>query len=460
MSTYPAPRYPRLRKPKSIDELMPRARELLNKPPSHFHALKPSYGIKAGDKILFVALSEYEPMVIEAMCRAMREKGAHVDLLVLDSSPLAPPEDLAAHEAIAIDKEEDDYSYYYSKICDIVRRSTAKALVDSEKYSMVIAGSAGPLPSPISFPWHRFNLYSLEDFASPTMDYPSDLQRMIDEKTHAQVMSARSLRITDPEGTDVRWTNYEDGRPLFPNHIFARPVNIGHGFGGKDDCAGVVAGTLNHMGAFPYCKAYIEGGQVVRIEGGGKYGEVWREKLEKYRKVMWPPFPTRYGGPPENRVPAPGMFWFYECGIGTTAGAFRLPQEGLFQCYANFLHDRMRSGYIHCGFGLSVMGQRQAIEAGLPWVHTHIHLVFPTLEGTTRSGQPITIIDKGHLTTLDDPEVRSLAGKYGNPDELLTEAWFPAIPGINAPGDYMKDYARSPISWIKREAKEHPIWMD
>ncbi len=35
---------------------------------------------------------------------------------------------------------------------------------------------------------------------------------------------------------------------------------------------------------------------------------------------------------------------------------------------------------------------------------------------------------------LDDAEVRSLASRYGTPDELLREAWFPAIPGVNVPG--------------------------
>ena len=70
------------------------------------------------------------------------------------------------------------------------------------------------------------------------------------------------------------------------------------------------------------------------------------------------------------------------------------------------------------------------------------------------------LIDKGHLTALDDPEVRSLASRYGDADELLREAWFPAIPGINVPGDYMEDYAQDPISWIKKETLEHPIWIE
>ena len=85
MSDYPTPRYLSLKRPKSVEDLMPKARELVNQPPGQlFFALKPSYDIKAGDKILFVVLREYDSMVVEAVCRAMRELGARVDLLILD----------------------------------------------------------------------------------------------------------------------------------------------------------------------------------------------------------------------------------------------------------------------------------------------------------------------------------------------------------------------------------------
>ena len=47
------------------------------------------------------------------------------------------------------------------------------------------------------------------------------------------------------------------------------------------------------------------------------------------------------------------------------------------------------------------------------------------------------------MTSLDNPEVRALASRYGNPDELLQEDWRPGMPGINLPGDYA-DYAANP----------------
>ena len=135
----------------------------------------------------------------------------------------------------------------------------------------------------------------------------------------------------------------------------------------------------------------------------------------------------------------------------------------MFQNFANFLHDRLRSGYVHHGFGppIGVNPSKASVEevltdANLPWAHVHIHNMFATLEGKTENGEVVKIIDRGHLTALDDPSVRSVASKYGNPDELLGEAWIPAVPGINAPGDYFRDYASNPEDWIRKESEKLP----
>ena len=56
----------------------------------------------------------------------------------------------------------------------------------------------------------------------------------------------------------------------------------------------------------------------------------------------------------------------------------------------------------------------------------------------------MTLYDKGRMTSLDNAEVRALASRYGDPDRILAQDWVDKIPGINAPGDYMKDYASEP----------------
>jgi hypothetical protein len=51
--------------------------------------------------------------------------------------------------------------------------------------------------------------------------------------------------------------------------------------------------------------------------------------------------------------------------------------------------------------------------------------------------------DRGRMTSLDNPEVRAIASRYGNPDRILAEDWYPDIAGINSPGSYA-EYAKDP----------------
>ena len=40
--------------------------------------------------------------------------------------------------------------------------------------------------------------------------------------------------------------------------------------------------------------------------------------------------------------------------------------------------------------------------------------------------------------------------EYVNPDVILAEDWIPEVPGINVPGDYLKDYAPNPWAHSKK----------
>ena len=84
-----------------------------------------------------------------------------------------------------------------------------------------------------------------------------------------------------------------------------------------------------------------------------------------------------------------------------------------------------------------------------------MHTYFTTMEVEMAGGKKALVMNKGRLTALDDPKVRQIASKYGDPDELLREIWIPAVPGINVPGDYWKDYANDPVSYIRKDIKEN-----
>ena len=80
----------------------------------------------------------------------------------------------------------------------------------------------------------------------------------------------------------------------------------------------------------------------------------------------------------------------------------------------------------------------------------HTHTYFSTYQVHLRNADRwVKIIESGRLQSLDNPEVRALASRYGSPDQLLAEDWRPEIPGLNAPGDYAADYAPNPWRTVK-----------
>lgn len=465
---YPSPRFPKLKRPESLEELVAKTRKLVTSrawdgDPQYMNG---GWGITPEDKVLLGIRSDTDQWVIDAAVRAIREQGATVDVYILDYSPVGDPYTNSAQEVIMMDQVaesiNDDFNFYYTRITNTLKTKTVSALVDSEKYTRVIAGTAGPFPA-IRYPWHRYNYTGVEEFQSGMFELPYEVQKAIDDKTWSQIQSVEKCRLTDPEGTDVTYTNYNDKRAQVVEHEFVKPINIG--YGGVEDSTGVIAGTTNHLGPFPNVKAHIKDGLVVKVEGGGIYGDEWRKRLEKYKDVTMPPYHPLLNasavGTEKIKYPRPGFFWWMEMALGTNPKALRLPKHARFSSFANHLEERKRSGVIHNGFGYNSPGSYVGcVKEHLPWIHCHIHLLFPTVEGVTKSGERVTIVDRGHLTSLDDPEVRNAASKFGDPDKLLSELWIPSIPGINAPGEYMRDYGRDPISWIGKEAKEHPTFED
>lgn len=459
-SDYPAPKYPRF-KEITRAELRARIRSTVARPPVEGMANQPHaprYGVKEGDRVLVVALTEFDQDVVGEFVEALRAEGATVDLMTVDSTPSVPKERLAVLEALSIEPS-GEREEVYTRLTNLVNPRAVSQLVDFMGYDLVVSGTAGPLPR-VPFRWARMEYISREEYSSPQVDFPFELQLLIDKKVYEEVKKCVRVRVTDPEGTDFTFTNYDDERPMALTHEYGKTINFGHN--GREDCAGTVAGTLNHLGAFPRVVAHLKDSLVVRVEGGGEYGDVWRQKIEEYNGVGFPEFPMRtemtLPGDRASKVKMAGrgFFWYWECAIGTVPGVFRLEREGKMMNFANFLHDRKRAGYLHHGFGGSNNSAPLLIEKGLPWTHVHIHNMFATYEGTAADGSKVKVIDRGHLTALDDPEVVALAKRFGDPASLLGEAWIPAVPGVNVEGSYEK-YSSDPAKWIVEDAAKHPI---
>jgi hypothetical protein len=448
---YPKPRYPAIKRDISLSDLIPRIKGKLAAPKLKSEGHTYGYGIKKGDKILVQVSTMYDPLVVEAFVIAARELGAKVDVIILDAGltgDLSETDEID-NPALSFLKDYPDRTDFEPPVPGGTLHRWAVNLAEERGYDMIVGGTGG-MGKKSKIEVNGLTFGYREMVAGPYFDFPTELWEAIAEKSWKMIWEqgrGGRIEVTDPEGTNLTFTLHDkwftDGiqRP-----VWSSKAHISHLMGHpptpiipEEDATGVIAGTISHTNApFPHIKVFIEKGRVTTIEGGGAYGDAWRKYLEKTKDIQYPCFPDK------------GLFWLWEIAIGTNPKIFRLPN--LFSKIVSGAHrERVKSGYIHVGIGTRASSPEEfwAAERSLPYGHLHVHLLFATYKIITAAGKELLVIDKGHLTSLDDPDIIKLAAKYGDPEELLREEWIPAIPGINAEGSY-EDYAKDPFTWIKR----------
>ncbi|HEX9880696.1 MAG TPA: hypothetical protein VGB25_10920, partial [Candidatus Binatia bacterium] len=72
-----------------------------------------------------------------------------------------------------------------------------------------------------------------------------------------------------------------------------------------------------------------------------------------------------------------------------------------------------RSGFLHASIGSGLAAPNHKIIR-------HFDMMFPTVVADGR-----VVIEDGHLMALDDPKVRGIAERHGDPDVILREDWVP-----------------------------------
>ena len=299
--------------------------------------------------------------------------------------------------------------------------------------------------------------------------FPADLWRALEEKVMEIIPWVQEVHVTDPEGTDLRYSvSAEEAelwstRPYFEDYIMLYPLQatadlylyadvwktkrVKHHVAPKAN--GVIVGTFNHTGTYPRMKVTVQDGVVQKVEGGGRVGDQMRTFLqERFREAHYPYHPR------------PGFLYLYQNTVSVNPKGVR-DYRGI---------DVGRAGLMVWGFGAeSTIPEvvEFAEKNDLPlWHRFHMHQYFPTYEARLRgTDETIKVVDKGHLMALDDPEIRALASKYGKAGEILDVDWIPAIPGVNVPGDYEKDYGADPSVYFKKEwsqieAGTYPYWVD
>ncbi|MFC1968471.1 hypothetical protein ACFLVX_03675 [Chloroflexota bacterium] len=431
-----------------IEQLLPYARYAIGKKRG-WGTKVGGYDIKPGERVLMIVENKTDPLVIEVFTRAMEEVGARVDLIIHDKGGTS--REWKAEDEVLVDTERE---YCWSAPLWVFEAA--------KEYDVVLNSSAGPHP-PLPGRYYIFWWTTAEQLSSQALMFPDEVWNLINIRTQEMIRKARKVRVTDLEGTDITFTMFDEywqeeywgkwGKeglpfsglggdlpgikiPYMPGHIMSFPfIPIP-----QSDAEGVIAGTSNHVSVFPRIEITIGRGKITEMKGGGKYGEAWRDWLERMKDVDYP-----------GRLPGTGIGWLSGLPIGTNPKIRRVRKDLFTRSY--YMFESMRAGVIHCDFGPHAHVDKPEIlykhaREGKVLRHIHVQIYFVTYDIETKDGEKIRLIDKGHLTALDDPQVREVAAKYADPDELLKIDWVPPIPGISVPGGY-EDYAKDPLLWIR-----------
>lgn len=351
--------------------------ELLDLMPGARNCVQGHAFLKPGEKVLIWQdrTGKVDPLVVQAVALACDEVGAEVHFLNSHSpvhrlgEPISPLV-LSAMEA--------------SDLIITALELENAAIVDNVHFAHFLSRTwkrcvslICPTPALLASPWARF---------------PGELVWAIYQKTAERARKRRDLtfHLTADNGTDLKgrlsleWGFREQQPPrgwmFFPAGDMAEhPESPVSGTVVFDQMEGF-AGHLSEP-----VRLSVEDHWVTRVEGGEEAR--WLEELMKrYDKGNY----------------------FCEVAIGTHPKApideglkVRAPDTILFR---------------HAGTYHAAVGN----WAWIPEADSLLHWDGGGLKPTFTVGGE-TLIDRGRLLTLDDPAIRELASKFGDPDDLLSE---------------------------------------
>lgn len=398
----PSPRIPKVARITKVEQLLPTAREMVSKKPA---LLYDGGEVKEGQKVLFINDTTADQLVVQALTTAALEKGAHVNTITLEGFR-------GLKDAGEMVDKMFSNNWYPKWVWDAANEA------DIVWVTAFIKVPHTPLPELSNKPWVDNVEMTADLMLSEYESFPVELRDTIDEVAWEKLFNCTRAKWTDLEGTNISINlTPEKWRQATEGSIKRTGIPYQHGHLALPSLSPEMNGfwvisSVTFGGPVPRMTMHVEKGKIVKVEGGGTYGDRLRESFAKYATLF------------KLRLPGPGVNWVTTIGICTHPKARRSPffdeLEGSARVYA-WCFGHRRSGVIHASVGEGMVSPTYKIIR-------HMNTYFNTL--VTDKG---TVIENGHLTALDDARVRQVASKYGDPDKLLKEIWIPAVSGVNAP---------------------------
>jgi hypothetical protein len=409
MPTPMTPRMPSVKQPNSAEDILSALRTVVTRP--HVRGMNEALGLKPGERVLMITDSTVDPIMSEGFQEAIRDAGGHVDIVNLEGYPLLD-------DPIDLVYGPNTSNWYPQWVWEAAKHADVLLCLAFFKF-----------PHTPNLPWGRQNTYSAnwrikgraiqwelppDMLLCPALTYPLEIWDAIDAKHNDLMWGARRIEITEDNGTHLAWeVTPEDWASIegrgdedelatrmsyVPGHQFV-PFPKSLQFEGQ-----VVINSLTFGGPVPPTTLTVDGRRVTQVEGNNHFADKLRESFEKYKDQTW------------RGLPGPGANWISTFAACTNPKFRRSPNwesmRGSARVHAWCLGHR-RSGFLHASVGAALEHENSKLIR-------HFDMAFPNL---LADGNPV-ILD-GHMLALDDPEVRNIAEKYGNPDELLREDWIP-----------------------------------
>ncbi|NIO10749.1 MAG: hypothetical protein GTO40_23205, partial [Deltaproteobacteria bacterium] len=381
-------------------------KEVVNRTPQR--GMYEGLGLKRGERVFMISDSTIDPILPEAFEQAIRDSGGHCDTVNLEGYPLLD-------DPLELVDGPNTTNWYPEWVWEGAKRSDIILCLAFFKFphtpSLPFGREARKAGTAIKARAVQWELPP-DMLLSPSLTYPLDVWDAIDDKTFDLMKGARRIEITEGNGTNLTfdlskddWAKLEmddreknSGRPYTPGHLFV-PFPMGLKLDGQ-----ITLRSLTFGGPLPECRLTVEGRKVTKIEGGGKIGDTIRRSFEEFKDKTYP------------GLPGPGANWISTFAMCTNPKFRRSPSfeaaRGSARVHSWCLGHR-RSGFLHASIGA---GQATATHK----VIRHFDMMFPTVVA-----DGIPVIEDGHLVALDDPRVRGIAERHGDPDEILSEDWIP-----------------------------------
>jgi 2,5-dihydroxypyridine 5,6-dioxygenase len=340
-----------------------------------------------------------EPAVISALTAAIQETGASLSILTTRPPIFRLGEHLSPVEEAAITRSNVViHAFDLENAASVDNADIYRCMYEHNvRFTAVITNTAQLLSSD----WARF---------------PAELHYLMWIKS-ARMLCETEGHLTDDLGTDLRmkFFPWPAGDPFSSSWARVEKSQVRR-----------PAGTWEFfpVGTVPVCPKTVEGTLVFEhLEGfAGYLSEPIRLTVRNHRVTkVEGGAEARWFADLMKRYPNGDYFCEFAWGINPRSPL----REGLAPKAPDTLLFR-RAGSYHCGVGLWP-------GMGVP---SPLHWDGGGLKATFRLGKQ-TVIARGYLTLLEDPEVRAVAAKYGDPDQFLT--YESATPGamdqpIGSPG--------------------------